>query len=545
MDLKIVNRFMSLKKDISDWYNIPKFVAITGKNGCGKTHLLRCINEKIEEKSWVLNCDYKRDRVVFVPYDWRPQVNASNRDLDENTRSQFQEWVNYCEQSPQSPNHKFFPAYTQVLERLKKTELTNKEIKESFPIDFDYRLESMDHFRKYFLAFLKKKNNRFHVAEELYKKSGDSEEFKKIANEETPWDLINKLLERYGFHYRMIKPNDDDNIAAIMFKSINDDEDPRNIIDLSSGEKMIVSLVMWAHNPNTGSRVKLMLLDEPDAHLHPSMSEMMIEIIQNTLVKEYGIRVIMTTHSPTTVAHTRDSEAEIFWMENGKISQEKKPNEIIEELSSGLITVSDFIGDLRNLVSAQNKNILFTEGKTDPKYLESAAKIFKKDFRDTLFFGCVDDMRMIDFIKLPIGSGKAALLDNCADKDKAKKIRLEIKEYSKTLKKGKKIKILDIPNKLREIECLFDEDFLKNPHKFFPQEFQKLRVNESSRHLDEVGKKFNGNKNVFANTLIRIVDKILSERKSEEICKIEKIFKNFEPLLETISGVFVKGKAKN
>ncbi|MBM9539067.1 ATP-binding protein, partial [Desulfobulbus alkaliphilus] len=46
----------------------------------------------------------------------------------------------------------------------------------------------------------------------------------------------------------------------------------------------------------------MMLFDEIDAPLHPSMSRNVIHTITNTLVDGFGIKVIATTHSPSTVA---------------------------------------------------------------------------------------------------------------------------------------------------------------------------------------------------------------------------------------------------
>ena len=52
---------------------------------------------------------------------------------------------------------------------------------------------------------------------------------------------------------------------------------------------------------------KVLLFDEIDAPLHPSMSRSLLRTIQKTLVEEHGIFVILTTHSPSTVALAPDT----------------------------------------------------------------------------------------------------------------------------------------------------------------------------------------------------------------------------------------------
>ena len=72
--------------------------------------------------------------------------------------------------------------------------------------------------------------------------------------------------------------------------------------DLSSGEKVLLSLAFYLFSSREKNTFpKLLLLDEPDAHLHPSMSKQFLDVVKNILVDKYGVQVIMTTHSPSTV----------------------------------------------------------------------------------------------------------------------------------------------------------------------------------------------------------------------------------------------------
>lgn len=405
----------SLKTEWS--WKIPQFAVITGMNGSGKTHLLEYLFERVEDSEVVGGINYKRDQVANIPYDWMPRVNAPTRDLEDQIRNQFQEIQNLPLEN--RTNNRWFSAIYEVAKKLEKDvqELTREEIENHIRYDFDYKLESMDMIRKSFLSYQRNRRKRLDNASN----NKDQKEFIKISEEKKPWDVINEIFYAEDFCYEMNEPDGDNNNPEIIFVH-RENKERRNISELSSGEKMIVSLVMWAHNPNTGNRVKLMLLDEPDAHLHPSMSSMMINIIQNTLVKEYGIRVIMTTHSPSSVVHAVNQGVDVFWMKEGRMIDGKKPNEIIDDLSDGLVKVSDFVGDLRELISESSPNILFTEGKSDVMHIENAIRAFDKkdEFKKIKIFACTSATTMpayIDYFTIlltaPIQNKKrVALLDN-------------------------------------------------------------------------------------------------------------------------------------
>jgi AAA15 family ATPase/GTPase len=52
-------------------------------------------------------------------------------------------------------------------------------------------------------------------------------------------------------------------------------------------------------------------VDEFDAHLNPSIAEKFIEVIQTYFVNK-GVQVIMTTHSPSTVAFAKEHNKNIL-----------------------------------------------------------------------------------------------------------------------------------------------------------------------------------------------------------------------------------------
>ena len=109
---------------------------------------------------------------------------------------------------------------------------------------------------------------------------------------------------------------------------------------LSSGERVLMALCLASFNQYLGRRrPKLLLLDELDAVLHPSMVAALVRTLKTLFVPQ-GTRVLMTSHSPMTVAAL--DEADIYQVVRAggcvKVSSTTK-SEAINELSEGLATV--------------------------------------------------------------------------------------------------------------------------------------------------------------------------------------------------------------
>ncbi|WP_137932903.1 AAA family ATPase [Mesorhizobium comanense] len=157
-----------------------------------------------------------------------------------------------------------------------------------------------------------------------------------------PWDVVNESLKVAGFPYEVISPIGTDLLAVYRLR-LRDRETSNEIaaFDLPSGEKVLLQLVLWLFSASKeGVFPKLLLLDEPDAHLHPSMTTQFLDVISEVLVGRYGVRVILTTHSPSTVALAPDGS--LFQIERGRatISEASSRADIISILTAGLVTVS-------------------------------------------------------------------------------------------------------------------------------------------------------------------------------------------------------------
>ncbi len=69
-------------------------------------------------------------------------------------------------------------------------------------------------------------------------------------------------------------------------------------------------------------RPQLLLVDEPDSHLHPNRQEDLVRVLYDAAL-EFDCQVIMTTHSPSVV-RAMPSDAKLIWMKEGKVEDNSK-----------------------------------------------------------------------------------------------------------------------------------------------------------------------------------------------------------------------------
>ena len=123
-----------------------------------------------------------------------------------------------------------------------------------------------------------------------------------------PWDLANAVLEKAGLRYRFNHPIASlEEGARFTLRLTDPSEDgvELKIGDLSSGERILLSITLLLYqvtHRQLTALPQLLLLDEVDAPLHPSFTKLLLEILRETLVERHGLKIIFTTHSPSTVA---------------------------------------------------------------------------------------------------------------------------------------------------------------------------------------------------------------------------------------------------
>jgi len=190
-----------------------------------------------------------------------------------------------------------------------------------------------------------------------------------------PWEIFNEILERASFKYKAeysISTNEELPLPVKLVDRQNGKE--ITFQSLSSGETTIMALIFALYNSsNKGHFPQVILFDEPDAHLHPSLTQVFLDVIQDVLINLHKVKVILTTHSPSTVALAPDESIYCMNRDLGRpIKQDKRT--AINILSSGLasLTIEESSLGIAYNIREANKHVLFTEGITDKINIEIA-----------------------------------------------------------------------------------------------------------------------------------------------------------------------------
>lgn len=176
---------------------------------------------------------------------------------------------------------------------------------------------------------------------------------------DAPWDAFNKIGEMLNFKFELDEPKIEEKKFDVRLR----DKDRKVFISpdsLSSGEKVIFSLFVAMYTTHSQEHLpNLIIFDEPDAYLHPSLCSTMLRVIQEVFIGEHNIKVILTTHSPTTVAML--PEASLFCMKDGVMRKVSKQNAILA-LTSGLNTISVYYENVKQVfVEADNDNLFLSQ----------------------------------------------------------------------------------------------------------------------------------------------------------------------------------------
>lgn len=391
MELQFRQKHISI--DEFDPVAIPDFVVLTGVNGSGKSHLLGALEQKKVVVSNMENAHIVLFNYETFKLDNEGAVNAqqisSEREqawnfYHQSVRPNVQSWRNglgekynelksICkdekksflnfegeELTPYKQNFKnYFDAHKQnhqiqsIYSLAKKVPYSIDEIERD---DFIRRYKPFT-FKNNFLPnqigkiiwdyYVKYHRNEFNKYQN--EKTGQDhtvlsdEDFIEIHGEK-PWELINRILETFDtMQYRVNSPEGLDYFENFQLKLVHIEKENLEIpFDaLSSGEKILMALVASIYKSRTDKNFPdILLLDEVDASLHPSMMKNMLDVIQKIFVKE-GVKVILVSHSPTTIALA--PEESIFVMNrSGRNRIEKKSKQdALSILTQGFATLEE------------------------------------------------------------------------------------------------------------------------------------------------------------------------------------------------------------
>lgn len=360
-------------------FDLPDFVVLTGKNGSGKSHLMEAMI--LSDTCLVFSDEGKQlPQIKYIPF------NGLNPHVDELceylglTNSRKQDWnkVKGYLQDFDNYRHKHhwtidqymnaFEDKKKVLGRWLKLSKGNLDVITEEFFTENYEIASDEMFSSHFASIFKLYQIRIienEFNEYLNEKKGQhnkvltSDEFEKLYGPK-PWELINRMLSRAGLTYQVNHPEGTNKELdfKLHLKDVNTGTEIQ-VNDLSTGEKVLMSLALSIYNTKEETaRPDVLLMDEPDAALHPEFSKVLVNAIEESIVKEAKVKVIISTHSPVTVALS--PEESIFLMDKSK----SKPIKITKQRAVNILTK-----DLDNVrLSIENRRQVFVESQYDVQY---------------------------------------------------------------------------------------------------------------------------------------------------------------------------------
>ena len=379
-----------------------------------------------------------------------------------------------------------------------------------------------------------------------------------------PWHFFNEILEKYGCNNYLVNweglpspqypQTPQQFILHITVK--NSEGIPVPIADLSSGEKTLLALAYQIYrNQKDGNLPEVLLLDEIDTCLHPSMTRQLLEVLKKVFIDKYGMKIILVTHAPSTVALA--PEESIYTMKkDGEDRVEKKTKEeALEILTDGFVSLSQSESDfsISYSLSKASGNIVLTEGITDKIILETAwVKLFPDTDMPFYIQDCFDapfirsflnranDQQDGIFVKYPDKKFIALFDFDTAGYNAWNQIN-DFTENSETdPKKGlaKKhashatnIMLLPVPE-ISEIQNQVIQNGI-NTYK----DKSHLTIELLFYGIDSLSRNFANNSTAGGGTIIKFIG---DKRQFAENCTNcnEADFENFKPLFEKLNGLF-------
>lgn len=187
-----------------------------------------------------------------------------------------------------------------------------------------------------------------------------------------PWFLVDAVLKSAKINYQIKRPSYRSD-AEYQARLVNlHDRSEVQLKDLSSGEKTILSLFSAlnyvSETDDLRTLPKLLLLDEVDSSLHPSLTKHLL-VSLNEMCKEKNIYIVLTTHSPTTVALTTNEESIHILkksQEGGSLNR-SSVDQALSLLTDGIPMLS---------VKQELRRPVFVESTYDASYYEAFYKIY-------------------------------------------------------------------------------------------------------------------------------------------------------------------------
>lgn len=437
--------------ELENLNNLPNFTVITGLNGSGKSKFLNNINNnekanseyniyyakhifslepstlletKLQRILSVINASGTNDyNIVGSLASNGVRVGESRANLISQQFDKFRQ--DYIKKNPSVKKFNtnsflslFGSLFSESLDHLLTTNVENIK-------GYDINKNNSESDEKNYVQFLTTKGNKnTYVLHDFIEFVNDEiESLDKIFKDDSLKNLFNK--DQYYFSLQTNTSNlgrdigrDIGTLLTIIRKY---NKYTKNLEELSDGEKNIFIMFFYLHmwkkdfeklnaNKNTFSNI-ILLLDEPDATLHPSVAKLFIQILQNIYCTKYNIKIIMVTHNLASISCVKNNS--LFVMT--KKQENEKTTFVLSQankISTLNIVAEPVVKDLLTIFNNVDKNKfnILVEGKHDKDIFEHALNILSKNNND--YKTLQDNINFID------GGGTpkiSAVLNNLPD----------------------------------------------------------------------------------------------------------------------------------
>ena len=394
---------------------ISDFVVLTGVNGSGKSHLLEAIEKRHvtisgKEQAHVVLFNYETFKLenesAFNAHQLSTERESAWQFHQKQIKNNVQNWrsglgANYeaLKSSCKTEKKSFWSLTSDALKQYKqqfKIFFNSPNIKQnqqaqgihSLAKNVPYSIDEIKHddfirlykpfvIRNDFLPnqigkifwdyYVKYRTNQVNEFEnEKHGKNYEvlsEEEFLNVHGEK-PWELINQILETFDtLQYKVNSPEGSDYFGNFQLKLKHTEKENLEIdfSSLSSGEEVLMALVASVYKSSADNHFPdILLLDEVDASLHPSMMKNMLEVIERIFLSQ-GVKVILVTHSATTIALAPEDSIYVMNRSGRNRIENKSKQEALSILTQGFATIEQGL-KLFNEVTRSSLTII-TEGK--------------------------------------------------------------------------------------------------------------------------------------------------------------------------------------
>ncbi len=393
MQLKFQSPYLSI--DEFDLVELPSFMVLTGVNGSGKTHLLEAINqnhvtiEGLDNPNIVL-FNYEtfklENEAAFNGHQLASERESAWKYYNQHVKPQAENWKNEIRESysdilsaSENENKSFWYSPFEAVKNYrrqvnnffrKKNQKGNNQaqgirsLAKRLPYSIDeisqddfLRLYKPYKFKNDFLPhqlgrifwdyYVKYRENQVNEFQNEKHGTGynavSEEEFLRLHGKK-PWDLVNRILEAFdSLTYRVTSPEGADYFGTYQLRLQHTEKEDLQVdfSHLSSGERILMALVASIYKSSSDNVFpEVLMLDEVDASLHPSMMKNMIDVVQEIFVAE-GVNVILISHSPTTIALAPDESIFIMNRAGPNRIEKKSRQEALSILTQGYATLEE------------------------------------------------------------------------------------------------------------------------------------------------------------------------------------------------------------